>query len=118
MIEQYADFVTSRCKFGGAIVKDMSPIDAHNLHMVVGIAGESGELLDAIKKAVIYRKPIDLENIKEEIGDILFYIQGMCNSIDYSIQEAISDNMIKLSKRYHTGGYSDNQAQDRADKEQ
>lgn len=112
----YADFVTSRCKFGGAIVKSMTPEDAHNLHMVVGISGEAGELLDAMKKAVIYRKPLDVENVKEEIGDVLFYIQGLCNSIGYSIPEALSDNMDKLNKRYSSGEYSDNQAQERADK--
>lgn len=111
----YADFVTSRCKFGGAIVKSMTPEDAHNLHMVVGISGEAGELLDAMKKAVIYRKPLDIENVKEEIGDILFYIQGLCNSINYSLTEAMIDNMDKLGKRYEKG-YSDQAAQERVDK--
>lgn len=113
----YPDFVTSRCKFGGAIVKSMTAEDAHLLHMVIGVSGEAGELLDAMKKAVIYRKPLDIENVKEEIGDVLFYLQGLCNSIGYSFDEAMQDNMDKLNKRYSSGEYSDNEAIVRADKE-
>lgn len=114
---EYKDFVTSRCKFGGAIVKSMTPEDAHILHMAVGVSGEAGELLDAMKKAVIYRKPLDIENVKEEIGDVLFYLQGLCNSIGYSFDKAMQDNMDKLNKRYSSGEYSDNEAIVRADKE-
>lgn len=112
----YADFVMSRCKYGGSIVNEMTAMDAHMLHMAVGVSGEAGELLDALKKAVIYRKPLDQENVKEEIGDCLFYLQGLCNAIGYSLDEAMQDNVEKLSKRYSSGEYSDKQAQDRADK--
>ena len=113
---KYSEFVTRRCKYGGAIVNSMTAMDAHILHMAVGVSGESGELLDAIKKAVIYRKILDVDNVKEEIGDCLFYLQGLCNAIEYSFDEAIADNMEKLNKRYSEGKYSDQQAQVRADK--
>ena len=116
MTNSYPDFVTSRCKFGGAIVKSMTADDAHMLHMTIGVSGEAGELLDAMKKAVIYRKPLDIENVKEEIGDVLFYLQGLCNSIGYSFDEAMRDNMSKLNKRYSSGSYSDEQAIKREDK--
>ncbi len=43
------------------------------LHAAVGVSGEAGELLDAIKKTWIYEEPLDLENIIEECGDSLFY---------------------------------------------
>lgn len=112
----YPDFVTSRCKFGGAIVNEMTGEDAHLLHMALGASGETGEIVDAIKKAVIYRKPLDVENLKEEIGDVLFSLQGICNVIGYNLQDAMQDNMDKLNKRYSNGEYSDQQAQDRADK--
>ena len=113
---EYSDFVSSRCKFGGAIVNEMTEEDAHLLHMAVGVSGEAGELLDAIKKAVIYRKTMDTDNVREEIGDCLFYLQGMCNAIGYSLEQAMQDNMDKLNKRYSSGEYSDSQAQARADK--
>lgn len=112
----YAEFVESRCKYGSDIVDDMTSLDAHIMHMAIGISGEAGEILDAIKKRVIYRKTLDIENVKEEIGDCLFYLQGLCNAIGYELDAAIDDNMAKLNKRYSSGSYSDQQAQERSDK--
>lgn len=50
------------------------------LHACVGIAGEAGELLDAIKKHWIYGKLFDAENVVEECGDILFYLSQACRN--------------------------------------
>lgn len=44
------------------------------LHCVTGLVTESAELVDAIKKHVFYGKPLDVVNIKEELGDLLWYI--------------------------------------------
>jgi NTP pyrophosphatase (non-canonical NTP hydrolase) len=46
--------VKALVKSGEVIANEMTGSNAHLLHMAVGIAGEAGELLDAIKKAVIY----------------------------------------------------------------
>jgi len=43
------------------------------LHGAIGISGEAGELLDAVKKHVFYGKPLDVNNVKEEISDVLWY---------------------------------------------
>ena len=54
-------------------------------HMMMGILGESAELIDPIKRVTIYRVlltdinkegDIYINNIKEEIGDLLFYCCG------------------------------------------
>ena len=84
--------------------------------MAVGISGEAGELLDAIKKATIYRKPLDIPNIVEECGDLLFYIAGMLDSIGVDIESAMAANTSKLSIRYGKS-YSDAAAIQRADKD-
>jgi len=118
----YAQFVESLCKPGIDILVQMEPKDAHLTHMAMGVAGEAGELLDAIKKSVMYRKPLDRENVLEECGDILFFIQGILNHYNsteddsVTIQEVIRMNRVKLSRRYHQGTYSNEQAQERADK--
>lgn len=112
----YSEFVNNLCKDGRLIAKEMTPENAHLLHMAVGIAGEAGELLDAIKKAVIYNKPLDILNIIEELGDLEFYMQGLRNSLLLSRASTIDHNMAKLGKRYFDG-YSDKSAQDRADKQ-
>ena len=86
------------------------------VHMAMGVAGEAGELIDAVKKHWIYGKPLDLENVKEELGDLLFYATKIANLCGLTWDEIEAHNVEKLKKRYPTG-YSDAAAQARADKE-
>jgi NTP pyrophosphatase (non-canonical NTP hydrolase) len=112
----YQQFVNSIVKSGAEIVRQLTPTQAHLLHMAVGVSGEAGELLDAVKKHCVYQKQIDLDNIKEEAGDILFYLTGLLNELDMSLEECINANTAKLSKRYASGSYSNEAAIARADK--
>lgn len=112
----YPELVAALAKPGADIVSTLTAEDAHSLHMTVGIAGEAGELLDAVKKAAIYRKPIDRENVVEELGDLEFYMEGLRQGLGISRQEVLDHNITKLSKRYSSGTYSDKHAQERADK--
>lgn len=93
------------------------PGAAHLLHMAVGVSGESGELLDAIKKYAIYKKPLDRANVIEELADLRFYMAGIMNALgigDRDLLEALND---KLGQRYSEGVYSNKAAQERKDKE-
>lgn len=112
----YADMVHSLAKSGELIASEMDGESAHLLHMAVGVSGESGELLDAIKKATIYRKVLDRENVIEELGDLEFYMEGLRQGLNITREETLQANFDKLSVRYHKGLYSDQQAQERADK--
>jgi NTP pyrophosphatase (non-canonical NTP hydrolase) len=111
------ELVMKLCKPGYKIKSELSADDCHLIHMVMGISGEAGELLDAIKKHVIYQKPLDRENVIEEVGDILFYISGLLQALDIYQTTCVQHNMDKLKKRYASLSYSDSQAQERADKE-
>lgn len=113
----YNEFVHSLCKRGDQIKDDMTPQQAELLHMATGASGEAGELLDAIKKHSIYQKPLNIHNVVEEMGDIEFFLTGLRNLLNISREEVILQNMEKLSKRYHEGKYSNEQAINRADKE-
>lgn len=112
----HPELVQALAKPGADIVATLTPNDAHLLHMAVGIAGEGGELLDAVKKAAIYRKSIDRENVIEELGDLEFYMEGLRQGLGITRQEVLEHNIAKLSKRYSSGTYSDKHAQERADK--
>jgi NTP pyrophosphatase (non-canonical NTP hydrolase) len=112
----YQQFVNAIVKPGAEIVRQLTPHQAHMLHMAVGVSGEAGELLDAVKKHCVYQKQIDLDNIKEEAGDILFYLTGLLNELDMSLEDCINANADKLSRRYASGRYSNEQAIARADK--
>lgn len=116
LLETYKEFVELLFK-QTPIENHATPGISNMLHAVIGINGEAGELLDAMKKTWIYNKPLDRENIIEECGDILFYVQAMLTCVDCSLENCIEGNMSKLKKRY-PDGYSDAAAQKRADKAQ
>ena len=85
-------------------------------HAVLGVAGEVGELVDCIKKHTAYNKPLDMENLIEEIGDMRFYLQAIQNLYGITEDQVLQANANKLAKRYQGLRYSDAAAISRADK--
>lgn len=112
----YPTMVAILVKPDEEILKSLQPGDLHLWHMGTGVAGEGGELLDAIKKYVVYRKPLDRENVIEELGDLEFFMEGIRALIGVTREQVLEANQNKLKKRYSTMSYSDQQAQTRADK--
>ena len=112
----HAQLVTSLAKDGQAIIDALTPLDAHLWHMSSCLCGESAELFDAIKKAVIYRQPIDLVNCVEELGDLEFYLEGLRQGLNLTREQCLESNIRKLTKRYGEK-YSDRAAQERIDKQ-
>lgn len=102
--------------FIGLLFKQMLNPKLDMIHAAIGISGEAGELLDAVKKHWVYNKPLDRENVVEELGDLRFYIQAMMNLLHISEQEVLQGNANKLAIRYKGLVYTDQAAQDRADK--
>lgn len=86
------------------------------VHATMGISGEAGELLDAVKKHWAYDKPLDIKNVLEECGDLLFYIKALLFQFGFTITDAEAYNHSKLSTRYSSGTFSTAEAQARADK--
>ena len=115
-MSDFSNMVKTLCKDGDEILAEMTPLEAHITHMTMGISGEAGELLDAIKKMVIYRKPLDRENVIEELGDIEFYLEGLRQALVIDREETLDANIAKLSVRYQGFQYSNQDAIDRADK--
>ena len=93
-----------------------TPSQCELLHAAIGIAGEAGELLDAVRKHVFDGQPLDEDNLKEEVGDIIFYLEALIQTMRTTVHEIITGNMTKLFERYE-GGYSDQQAIERKDKQ-
>lgn len=69
----------------------------------LGIAGESGELVDVIKKVVYHDHELNKEKIESEIGDVLWYLAALADTIDSSLSVAAEKNIQKLTKRYPNG---------------
>lgn len=112
------DFSYTYKQFVANLAKDMGSQTMNALHAAVGISGEAGEIIDAIKKLWVYNKPLNIvtsENIIEELGDLNFYMQYMQNTYHITDEMIIEANIKKLQKRYKQG-YSDKAAIARADK--
>lgn len=89
---------------------------AHLLHMAIGMAGEAAEMLSQVYSHVFTGAQLDVDNVVEESGDSMFYIQGLLGPLNVSLPEAIFSNQAKLLGKRYANGYSDKAAQERADK--
>ena len=87
------------------------------IHALMGICTEAGEFADPIKKYLMYGKDLDEENLKEELGDLLWYIAIACETLNTSMSEVMTDNIRKLSKRYPGQFFTEQAAKNRVDKE-
>lgn len=73
------------------------------LMSALGMCGESGEVADMLKKAVFHEKPLDMEHLQREIGDVLWYAAQMCQAFGFSFETVMHKNIEKLSARYPHG---------------
>lgn len=89
---------------------------AHLLHMAAGLAGEASEMLSQIFDHVFNGAPLDEDNVVEEGGDSLFYLQGLIGPVRVCLPEVALTNMVKLLGKRYPNGYTDQAAQLRADK--
>jgi NTP pyrophosphatase (non-canonical NTP hydrolase) len=98
---------------------DILPGLNHNkvelIHAALGLSGETGEVVDIIKKYAINGKLLDVVHLIEEVGDVLWYIQLMCINLNIPMTEILTLNRQKLEKRFPEG-YSDKAAAAQADK--
>jgi NTP pyrophosphatase (non-canonical NTP hydrolase) len=85
----------------------------------VGMSAESGEFMEIVKKIIFQGKPWEesnIEHLKIELGDILWYVAQACISLDITMEELLDMNIKKLSKRYPDGAfdsyYSENRRAD------
>jgi NTP pyrophosphatase (non-canonical NTP hydrolase) len=69
----------------------------------LGIGGEAGEVVDYIKKGILHEHGISKDVLKEELGDLLWYIAGLCTQFGISLEDVMTYNIEKLRNRYPEG---------------
>ena len=80
-------------------------------YMTLGLTGEAGEIANKVKKVMRDGKALDLDDIKKEIGDVLWYVAGLCTVTGIPLEEVAKANLEKLAdrqKRGVIGGSGDN----------
>lgn len=68
-----------------------------------GLAGEAGEAVDLIKKAIFHQQGLDKEKLKKELGDVLWYVAALAKCAGTSLEEIATLNIEKLKARYPDG---------------
>jgi NTP pyrophosphatase (non-canonical NTP hydrolase) len=92
------DYIENACKTESVI--DQANVNTRILHAGMGLVTEAGELMDALKRHTYYGKEMDLVNVKEECGDIMWYLAILFDELGTSFEEVAETNIKKLSARY------------------
>ncbi len=74
-----------------------------------GLSAEAGEFTEIVKKIVFQGKPYSVDNIdhmKTELGDCLWYIAQACMALGTSFDELALMNVNKLVSRYPEGQFN------------
>ncbi len=100
-----------------AIITDLAPKDADKtvtsiyfFNKILGLVGETGEVAEKFKK--VYRDghgeltPENLEVIKKELGDVLWYISVLSSYMGFSLDDLAEQNLAKLQARNSRGTLS------------
>ena len=122
--EEFVDAVTSDCsKDFVALADRMVELDREGANIErlttagVGLAAESGEFLEIVKKMVFQGKPWNDDNREHliiELGDVMWYVAQACMALDVSFDDVVRGNVRKLEKRYPGGKFSVERSEVRA----
>ena len=70
---------------------------------VMGLCGESGEVIDLVKKHLHQGHPLDKEKLIKELGDIAWYLAEVAYVLDTDLDTVLEQNIAKIKARYPDG---------------
>lgn len=75
--------------------------------LVLGLAGESGEVTEKIKKILRDKSGVlsddDRHAIVKELGDVLWYVAAIAHLLGSDLETVAQKNLDKLADRYQRG---------------
>lgn len=93
-------------------LKTASPKDKKGevFHLILGLVGEAGEIAEKAKKIVRDHGSdfanLDKDDLKKELGDVLWYIAVLADYFDISLNDIGTKNIEKLASRQARGTLS------------
>ena len=78
----------------------------------MGLTGEAGEVADLLKKGLFHGHELNYGKLKEELGDVMFYIAALATTAGLTLEEVAWANVEKLRKRYPQG-FSEDRSRNR-----
>ncbi len=90
-----------------ALATAIYPRESGIVYPVLGLAGESGEVADKVKKTIrdnggVFDDRIKLE-IAKEAGDILWYLSALARELGMSLDDIARLNIDKITSRQKRG---------------
>jgi NTP pyrophosphatase (non-canonical NTP hydrolase) len=80
--------------------------DQSDLQLTVftlGLIGEAGEVAEHVKKVVGHGHQLDINHMKKELGDVLWYLAVTAKFLGIDLQDIAEANIAKLKARYPEG---------------
>ena len=72
---------------------------ANKEYALLGLVGEVGELYSLLAKSIRDKKTLDLEMVKAEVADCVWFLSALSVDYGFSLSEALEKNLKKLAKR-------------------
>ncbi|MBM6585221.1 nucleoside triphosphate pyrophosphohydrolase family protein [Pediococcus acidilactici] len=66
----------------------------------LGLAGESGQVVNLVKNYTFRGADLDKEQLTKEMGDVLWYLSQVAQWADIPFEEIAQKNIKDLAKRY------------------
>lgn len=83
-----------------APAKSLSAEQARILNWSTGLAGEVGEVAELLKHEIFYDQPVSKMEYAKELGDILWYLSALSDSLGIKLDDVLELNFAKLNHRY------------------
>jgi len=68
----------------------------------LGVVGEAGDIAGCVKKT-LFHKNDQVSGIRENIGDVMWYLAMICNYFEWNLEDVLGENIQKLKARYPKG---------------
>lgn len=82
------------------------------VYPVLGLTGEAGEVSDKFKKIMRDKQGViddtDKEEIKKELGDVLWYVAIIADTLGIKLEDVAITNTVKLKSRKERNKISGN----------
>lgn len=83
------------------------------INFTLGLTGEAGEFADEVKKVLFHGKPRDIFRLRDELGDVLWYLAATAEALGVTLEQVAADNVAKLRARHGDSGFKPHGEQNR-----
>ncbi len=81
----------------------MYPPEVELAYLTMGLVGEAGEIANKVKKVYRDGREISREDMKSELGDVMWYLSNLAKAYDLPLSEVAESNIDKLQSRADRG---------------